>query len=567
MIKEQIQQLVQNAMTAAQIGGSLPAVDLPSVELARPKQAEHGDYSSNIALVLSAAIRKSGGNANPRAIAQAIVEAMPASDMISKVELAGPGFINITLANRWLQQQPAAIMVAGERFGDNQRGVGRYWQVEYVSANPTGPLHIGGARNAVLGDALANVLAASGYTVQREFYVNDAGAQFQLFLETLYARTCQLLGKEEPLPAEGYQGEYMIDYARQVLEGQGAPAHDWLQMDKADALAALRPLGREIVVTALQDELGRIGVHFDRWFSEQSLYDEGLVEQALDYLQVRGELERREGALWFTASRYPNNEKDEVVVRSNGRPTYFASDIAYHYDKFVRRGFERVINVLSVDHQGHAPRMSAIMQAFGLDPARLTILFYDLVKLVREGKEVKLSKRKGNLITINDVVDEVGSDAIHFLLLLRSPESVIEFDMELAIEQDDKNPVYYVQYGHARICSILGKARSAGLDTDATAVSAEQLQLLIHPSEFTLIRKLLELEEQVELAVDKLSPHNLTHYALDLTRTFSAFYRDCRVVDPETPALSQTRLLLCQATRLVLAKTLRLIGVKAPETM
>ncbi len=267
-----------------------------------------------------------------------------------------------------------------------------------------------------------------------------------------------------------------------------------------------------------------IGVTFDNWFSEQSLYDRGLVDQALEHLEERGELARRDGAVWFLASNYPKNDKDEVVVRTNGIPTYFASDIAYHYDKFIVRGFDRVVNVWGVDHQGHVPRMAAMMQAFGLDPERLVILMYDLVKLVREGVEVKLSKRAGNLLTIGDVVEEVGADALRFNLLTRSPESIIEFDLDLAVAQSSENPVYYVQYSHARICSILGRAEEAGMSAaDDEAGHAALVALLQHPSELALLRKMLELEEQMLLAVDKLSPHNLTHYAIDLAKTFNAF--------------------------------------------
>jgi arginyl-tRNA synthetase len=564
MIKEKLQQLVNQALTAAQSTGALPRFDLPAVEVQRPKQADHGDYSSNVALVAGAAIRKVGGNANPRQIAQAIVDHLPANELIAATELAGPGFINFRLAEGWLQAQVGVILEQGDRYGNLERGQGQRWQVEFVSANPTGPIHYGGARNAVLGDSIANVLAAAGYTVQREFYVNDRGNQFEAFIATLYARYAQKLGRNEPMPENGYLGDYMFDYAQTLIDQHG---DRFLRMDRAAALVELRTVGHALVLGALEDELARIGVHFDRWFSEQSLYDEGLVERALEYLDERGELVSRDGAIWFTASKYPKNEKDEVVVRSNGAPSYFASDIAYHYDKFIRRNFDRVVNVWSVDHQGHIPRMAAMMQAFGLDPARLTILMYDLVKLIRNGEEVKLSKRRGNLLTINDVVEEVGSDALRFNLMTRSPESTIEFDLDLATQQTNENPVYYVQYSHARICSIMAKAREEGLVNGQWSMVNAQLLLLGHPAELALIRKLLELEEQIELAVEKLSPHNLTHYVLELARTFNAFYRDCRVVDPAAPELSQARLALAQATRIVLAKTLGLIGVSAPESM
>jgi arginyl-tRNA synthetase len=564
MLREQLRNIIEIALHATQADGVLSSFDPPTIDIQRPKQAEHGDYSTNVAMVVAAAIRKSGGNSNPRQIAQAIVDHLPANELISGAELAGPGFINLRLADEWLQQQVATINTRGAAFGNLNRGHGQHWQVEFVSANPTGPIHYGGARNALLGDSLANVLTAAGYQVQREFYVNDRGTQFEAFIATLYARYAQTLGQDEPTPEKGYLGEYMFDYAQKLIDQYG---DHFLRIEKTAALAELTPIGHELVLAELRTELERIGVRFDRWFSEQSLYDEGLVQQALEYLDQRGELVRRDGAVWFTASKYPKNEKDEVVVRSTGAPSYLASDIAYHYDKFIRRGFDRVVNVWGVDHQGHIPRMKAVAQALGVAPERLAILLYDLVKLVREGQEVKLSKRAGNLVTIHDVVNEVGADALRFNLLTRSPESTIEFDLDLAVQQSNENPVYYVQYSHARICSILSKAASEGLPTDYNAETAATLALLVHPSELGLIRKLLELEEQIELAVEKLSPHNLTHYALELARTFNAFYRDCRVVDPDAPALSTARLALSQAARIVLAKVLSLMGVRAPESM
>jgi len=565
MHKDTIRTLLDAALRAAQTTGDLPPFDPPTIDIQRPKQADHGDYSSNLAMVAAAAARKAGSNnINPRQIAQALVDHLPASDIIDGTEIAGPGFINLRLADAWLQDQVAVILAAGMAYGNIDRGVGQRWQVEYVSANPSGPIHYGGARNGVLGDALANVLEAAGYTIQREFYVNDGGSQFAAFTASLYARYLQQFGRDEPVPENGYPGAYMIDYARRVVDRVGDTL---LPLDRDAALAAIRPIGRDIVLHDLREELKKIDVAFDNWFSEQSLYDEGLVQQALDALDQRGELARRDGAVWFLASNYPKNDKDEVVVRSNGAPTYFASDIAYHYDKFIRRGFDRVVNVWAVDHQGHVPRMAAMMQAFGLDPDRLVILMYDLVKLLRNGQEVKLSKRAGEIITISEVVDEVGADAVRFNLLTRSPESTIEFDLDLAVEQSNENPVYYVQYGHARICSILARATETGFDVAATARTGGVLRLLTHPSELALLRKMVELEEQIDLAVDKLSPHNLTHYALELTRVFSAFYRDCKVIDVDAPELSQARLQLSRACRVVLAKVLALIGVSAPESM
>lgn len=564
MVRDEIQQTIRQAAVAAQADAALPAFELPSIEVQRPKQPEHGDYSTNVAMVIASAIRKAGGSANPRTVAEVITAHLPANGAISAAEIAGPGFINVRLADAWLQEQVAAILAAGPTFGNLDRGQGRPWQVEYVSANPTGPLHYGGARNAVLGDGLANVLAAAGYTIQREFYVNDAGSQFNIFVASIYARYAQLLGREEPVPEDGYVGEYVIGYAQKLVERFG---DRFLAMDRAEALAALRPIAEEIVLTSLEQELGRLGIHFDRWFREQSLYDDGLFSQLLDQLRAQGDVVDRDGAVWFLASNYAKNAKDEVIIRSSGAPTYFASDIAYHYDKFVRRGFEHVVNIWAVDHQGHVPRMSSVMQALGLDPQRLTIVLYGLVKLIRDGQEVKLSKRKGNVLTIGEVVDEVGADAVRFNLLSRGPESTIEFDLDLAVQQSNENPVYYVQYSHARICSILAKAHEEGVAPPVAPADLALLHRLSHPSELALIRKLLELEEQVETAVDRLSPHNLTHYAVELARVFNAFYRDCRVVDAAEPQLSQARLLLVQAAQSGLVKTLSLLGVSAPASM
>jgi arginyl-tRNA synthetase len=544
-------------LVAAQQRGELPAVELPALEVLRPKQADHGDYSTNLALVTAAALRKAGVASNPRSIAQCIADHLPASGPIGAVEIAGPGFINLHLSVSWLQQQVERVVAAGPDFGNLHRGGGARWQVEYLSANPTGPLHYGGARNGALGDALANVLTAAGYQVQREFYVNDAGNQFNLFAATLYARYAQLLGREEPIPEQGYAGEYMFDYAQKLIDQHG---DRFLQLAKDEAIAQLKPISEALVVASLQAELARLGIHYDCWFREQSLYDEGLVDQLLDRLRSQGDIALRDGALWFLATHYPKVDKDEVVVRSNGMPTYFASDIAYHYHKFVVRGFDHVVNVWGVDHQGHVPRMAAVMAALGLDPARLTIVLHGLVKLIRNGQEVKLSKRRGTLVTIGEVIDEVGADAVRFNLLARGPDSPIEFDLDLAVTASNENPVFFVQYSHARICSILAKAEESQLPSP-------DLSRLVHPSELALIRKVLELEEQVEVAVDKLSPHNLTHYAVDLAKIFNSFYRDCKVLDPEQPPLSAARLQLCQAAQIALVKTLRLLGISAPASM
>ena len=561
MVRDDIKSSIEQAMAMAQANGALPTIDWPLVEVLRPKQADHGDYSTNIAMVTAAAVRKAGSNVNSRAIAQAIADHLPADGPVGSVEIAGPGFINIFLSDDWLRRQVPKIVEAGSNFGNIDLGHGQRWQVEYMSANPTGPLHYGGARNAALGDALANVLEAAGYAVQREFYVNDAGNQFNLFAATLYARYAQLFGRDESLPDDGYAGDYMIDYAQKLADEYG---DRFLSMEKHAALTELKVLGEEIVLTALQEQLDKLGVHFDRWFREQSLYDSGLVGTVLGKLRDQGDLGERDGAVWFLASHYPKVDKDEVVIRSNGMPTYFASDIAYHYEKFAVRNFDHVVNVWGVDHQGHVPRMAAVMTALGLDPNRLTIVLHGLVKLIRDGSEVKLSKRRGTIITLGEVVDEVGADATRFSLLSRGPEIPIEFDLNLAVAESASNPVFYAQYSHARICSIRVMAPQKGITPDFSNVT---LELLTDPSELALIRKLLELEEQIEAAISKLSPHNLTFYSLELARSFNTFYRDCKVLAPDVPERSNARMYLCEATRIGLSKTLSLLGVSAPESM
>ncbi len=575
MIRDQIRQIVTEAVASAQSSGNLPAIEFPPVEIERPNQSDHGDYSSNFALLATSAIKKaSGQRANPRQIAQSVVDNIPTGGLVGSVELAGPGFINIRLHENWLQQSVLSVLEQGASFGAIDRGKGQRWQVEYVSANPTGPLHYGGGRNAVLGDALANVLEAAGYDVQREFYVNDSGTQFQLFIESLYVCYIQLCEELDGLtkrnleiPEGGYQGAYLHDYAKLVRERRGDRlAH----LEPSEARAELREDGREIVVHDIEDELASMGVTFDRWFSEKSLYDEGLVDQLLEQLSDKGEVIKRDGALWFLASSYPGNEKDEVVVRSNGAPTYFASDIAYHYDKFVRRKFDRVINVWAVDHQGHIPRMGAVMRALELDPERLKILLYNLVKLIRDGQEVKMSKRSGDILTVREVVEEVGPDAVRFMLLTTSPERSIDFDMSLAVQRKNENRVYYVQYGHARICSLLQRAAQSGHQNPEKIPddAAEIVSLLSDPAELTLIRRMLEMEEQIELAVDRLSPHNLTYYAEDLTKNFSVFYENCQVLHSDVPRdLARARLLLVLAAKTALSRVLNLMGMSAPEEM
>jgi arginyl-tRNA synthetase len=430
-------------------------------------------------------------------------------------------------------------------------------QVEFVSANPTGPLTAGNGRGAAIGSVLASVLEAAGFAVEREYLVNDAGTQTEVFGRTLLARYQQLFGKDVEIPEDGYPGDYMIELAQRIKD------------ERADAYAAAAEpptemvlRGVDLMVEGIEQDLLKLGVRYDEWFRERWVYqDENVYDAAMKALRDKGYLVEREGALWFASSEL-GEDKDNVVIRSTGRPTYFASDIAYHYDKFVRRGFDRVIDVWGADHQGHVSRMKAAVEALGVSPSRLEILIYQLVSFRRGDEVVRLSKRAGNIVLIRDVVEEVGADAARFFFLARSADSQMEFDLELAKRQSAENPVYYVQYAHARIAGILANAAERGVSHEAGDVA-----LLTHPMELELVRKMLQLPELVHLMAMQLEPHHLPHYAQDLATAFHAFYTECRVLDAENEALSKARLKLCLAAKTTLARALSLMGMTTPERM
>jgi arginyl-tRNA synthetase len=548
-----IEGLVREAILVAQDAGHLPSFDVPQVVVERPQREEHGDYATNAALQLAGTTRMP-----PLSIAEAIVPHIPATDFIAKVEVVGPGFINFNLNEDWLIRQVDEILAAGESYGNVPLGGGRKVQVEYVSANPTGPLHVGSGRNAVIGDTLANVLDAAGYDVQREYYVNDAGTQMRLFAETLFARYAQALGRDEPIPENGYRGAYLIEMGNEVARQEG---ERFLNMPREEAVAALYEIGVERMLASAKDDLSMMGITYAQWFSERSLYESGLFDHVLAMLREKGHIADREEAVWFVSSDL-GDDKDNVIIRSDGEPGYLASDIAYHYDKFIRRGFEQVIDVWGADHQGHVPRMKAAMRAIGVNPDNLVLIIYQLVTLKRGGEVVRLSKRTGDIITLREVLEEIGPDAVRFLLLGRSADSQMDLDLDLAKEQSSENPVYYVQYGHARVASILRYAE--GID-----FSDGDLSLLGHEAELALIRQMLRLPEVVELAATSLSPHYLPYYAQELAGAFHPFYKQCRVVSsiPEDMPLNKARLKLVAAAKIVLARVLDLMGVNAPEAM
>ncbi len=564
-LRDIVKQQIQIGLEAAQLTQGWKLAEPVEFEVTQPKKPEHGDFSTNVAMVLAAQLRNLEIKCNPREVAATIMRTVPREGPIASIEGAGPGFINLRIDPAWYREQCANIVCCPEATGQLDLGQKRLFQVEFVSANPTGPLHFGGARNAVLGDAIARIHEAAGFRVQREFYVNDAGGQFDLFVESLWAALLQSWGHQMPYPEGGYAGAYMQDYARQLGE---LLAVDLKTMERREALAAIRPLALKIVLEDVQTEIALLDIRFDEWFREQTLHDDGSVRAGIERLSQLGFTYEKEGALWFAASRFPGNDQDVVLIRSSREPTYFAADVAYHWNKLETRGFRKAINVWSVDHQGHIPRMEALLSALGLDPDRLKIVVYDLVKLVRAGKEIAMSKRAGQFLTLREVVAEVGKDAVRFMLLTRAPESVIEFDLHKVITQNQDNPVYFVQYSHARLCSIRLRAREAGIPVPVDRAEIHGLmQQLVHNTELALMKTLLALDSEIEIALMRYSPHNLTYYAMRIASSINAFYRDCRVVDPDQLLLSQARLLLCEAARIVLARVLELMGVHAPETM
>ena len=554
-IQERISRLLAEALLRAQRDETLPSVELPEPGVERTQKPEHGDFACALPLRLARPMRMS-----PMAIAERVVERIDADETIERAWVAPPGFVNFSLAPSWLVSRIEDILEAGPSYGSSNLGAGRRVQVEFVSVNPTGPLHVGHARGAVFGSALANVLEAAGYDVQREYYVNDAGNQIDTFGRSLLARYLQILGRDAPLPEDGYRGDYMLDLAGDLKDEVG---DRFLDVDETRAAAELGGLGVNRMIDRIRADMADIRVTYDEWFSERSLYEMGQYDRAMELLRERGHLAERDGATWFGSQALGDNE-DRVLVRRNGAPTYLASDVAYHLNKFVDRGFDRVIDVWGADHQGQVLSMKAVAKALDVEPDRLVLLLYQLVTLKRGGENVRASKRSGDLVTLRELIDEVGADACRFFFLSRSPESQMEFDIDLAKEQSAENPVYYVQYAHARIAGILRLAAERGID-----FSGGDLSLLVDEAELALIRKMLQLPELAEQMATALEPHHLPHYSVELATAFQRFYERCRVVSslPEDLELSRARLRLAEAARTTLARCLDLMSMDAPEAM
>ena len=552
VIKHKLAKALKQAVTQAQQEGVLAVTTLPEVIVERPQNPEHGDYASSLPLKLARTT-----DIAPLSIAEKVLEFLPPLPEVAKIVVVAPGFINFKLSSDWLTKQVAAILDAGDSYGNIDLGDGRPIQIEFVSVNPTGPLHVGHGRGAVLGSTLANVLGAANYAVEKEYYINDAGSQLDAFSRSLYVRYQQCLGVDAEMPSDGYLGNYMVDLAKEIIEKEGKR---FLTIPGDAALRELGAIGVAEVMGMIRQVLELLGVEFDVWFSEQSLYKNGQYEKAMKLLRDGGYVAEKENATWFISSAL-GEDKDNVLIRSDGSPTYFASDVAYHFNKFLERQFDTVINIWGADHQGHVSRMIAVVNALGINPERLKVIICQLVTLRRGQEIVRVSKRSGDIITLREVIDEVGSDACRFVFLSRSADAQMDFDMELAKKQSADNPVYYVQYAHARIASILRLAKERGIDYARGDVS-----LLTTEPELTLIRRMILLPEMLELVASTLEPHHLPYYAQDLATVFHSFYKQCRVVS-KNQELTWARLKLVKAAQIVLARTLRLMGMAAPESM
>lgn len=554
--KEEIKDVVLKALNEAKKEGLLNFESIQDVEVEEPKEKQHGDLATNFAMVMAREAKMA-----PRKIAEIIASKMNTSGtFIEKVEVAGPGFINFFLNQNFLIETLKLIHKRGKDYGRVNLGKGKKVQVEFVSANPTGPMHMGNARGGAIGDVLASILDYAGYNVSREFYINDAGNQIEKFGYSLEARYLQLLGIDAEVPEGGYHGEDIIDRAKEFLEIHGDKYKD---VPSEERRKALIEYGLKKNIEKMKEDLVLYGIEYDVWFSEQSLYDSGEVYKVIEELTEKGYTYEKDGALWFKMTLF-GAEKDDVLVRSNGVPTYLASDIAYHKNKFVTRGFDWVINVWGADHHGHVAPMKGAMKALGIDPSRLDVVLMQLVKLIEGGQVVRMSKRTGKMITLRDLIEEVGKDAARFFFNMRSPDSPIEFDLDLAKQQTNENPVFYVQYAHARICSIIRQLEEMGVKIEN--IEDVDLGLLKEEEEVDLIKKLAYFPEEITIAAKTLAPHRITRYVIDVASLFHSFYNSHRVKGAEEN-LMKARFALILAVKTVLKNALDILKVTAPERM
>lgn len=578
LAKQQVKETVMNALGRLVAEGKIEAVPLPAFNVERPADVSHGDFSCNAAMASAKELRN-----NPRAIGQMIADAAVLDGTVfEKIEVAGPGFLNFFISPLWFNETVGEVISSGSDYGKTELGKGKRVLVEFVSANPTGPMHIGNARGGALGDSLSSVLQFAGYEVEREFYVNDAGNQIEKFGKSLSIRymqiadgnksdviasygdddVCRKIFEDEenfPMPEDVYKGVDIIEHAYNFYKING---DKFVNADEESRKSALVEYALPLNIDGLEKDLAKYRIVYDTWFRESSLHKSGAVKQIVDMLTEKGQTYEKDGAIWFKASDF-GDDQDRVLVRANGIPTYFVPDIAYHYNKLVTRGFDKAIDILGADHHGYIARMKAALTALGVDASKLDIVIMQMVMLVRNGETVKLSKRSGKAITLSTLLDEVPIDAARFFFNLRDPNTHLEFDLELAIEESSNNPVFYVQYAHARICSILRRMEEEGTGYSNIPVSELNFN---HPAELALIRHIAALPNCINEAAKDYNPSKITKYLCDLAQLFHKFYDNCKIKGEEENIL-QSRLSLCVATKTVFKNLLDLLKVDAPEKM
>lgn len=542
---ELISFLVESVKKAI-FAGDLDLEKVPEVSIEVPREIEHGDYATNLAMILAG---KAG--MNPRKIAEIIVDNFE-SDIVEEINIAGPGFINFSLNNAWLWNNLKLITERGADYGKIEAGKGQSVQVEFVSANPTGPLHVGHSRGAVVGDVTASIMETAGYDVEREYYINDAGNQMDILAQSTLLRYQEVLGEEIEMPEDVYAGDYVKEIAQELYAEYGDKLSE---KEETEKLEICREYAYQKMLKNIESDLEAFGIEFDNWFSERTLHPEK-IEQAIALLKEEGYIFEEEEAIWFKATAF-GDDKDRVIIKSDGSPTYLAADMAYHLDK-LERGFDKLINVWGADHHGYIPRVKAVIEAFGHKPEKLEVIVVQMVTLLRNGKKMPMSKRAGSFVTMNEVNKEVGIDAARYYYVMRSTDSHLDFDLELAKEESTNNPVYYVQYAHARIHSII--------DNSELKADSENLDLLTHESEIALMKMLAKFPEEIKMSAESRQPHHLTTYAYDLAAEFHSFYNNCRV-NTDSKELAQARLYLVNAARQVLKNVLSVLGISAPEQM
>lgn len=554
-IVEQVQEKLKQEIKAAVIKANLATEEqMPNVILETPKDKANGDYSTNMAMQLARVAKKA-----PRMIAEEIVANFEQSKAaIEKIEIAGPGFINFHMDNSYVTKIIPTILNLGENYGESKVGNGQKIQVEFVSANPTGNLHLGHARGAAVGDSLCNILDKAGYDVSREYYINDAGNQINNLALSVEARYFQALGLDKEMPEDGYHGQDIIEIGKKLAEEFG---ERFTHEDEQARFDFFREYGLKYELSKLKEDLEEFRVPFDVWYSETSLYENGKIDEALSDLRDRGHIYEQDGATWFRSTEL-GDDKDRVLIKQDGSYTYLTPDIAYHRDKFAR-GFEKLINIWGADHHGYIPRMKAAIEALGHEQDQLEVEIIQLVHLYKDGEKMKMSKRTGKAVTMRDLVDEVGLDATRYFFAMRSADTHMDFDLDLAVSQSNDNPVYYAQYAHARICSILRQGKELGYELDGKY----DLSLITSEKEFDVLKKLGDFPQVIAEAAEKRLPHRITNYIFDLASTFHSFYNAEKVLDQENVERSKARLALIQSVRITLHNALSLIGVSAPEKM